>query len=95
MHSRWTIFINIAGNNGRANLNGWFKIQKRSKKNIINATPTTYSPLIQGSNNLDDDNVVFGDHNKTERLISRKAANKQAKKDNGCTSFYVGLILKD
>jgi hypothetical protein len=49
---------------------------KNNSKNIRNTIPTTYSPLIQSSINLEEDNVVLGDNNNIERLISKKITKK-------------------
>jgi hypothetical protein len=53
---------------------------KNKSKNTRNATPTTYSSLIQSSINLEEDNVVLGDNNNIERPKSKKIIKKQAKK---------------
>jgi hypothetical protein len=56
------------------------QIQKNNSKNIRNATPTTYSLVIQNSINLEEDNVVLGDNSNIERLISKNITKKQAEK---------------
>jgi len=53
---------------------------KNNSKNIRNATPTTYSLVIQNSINLKEDNVVLGDNSNIERLISKNITKKQAEK---------------
>ena len=68
---------------------------KNNSKNIRNTIPTTYSPLIQSSINLEEDNVVLGDNNNIERLISKKITKKTSWKNKASTSSHVESILED